>query len=360
MANPVPLIPGEVVQPPAKRSRHDLDTIIAETDGNVNAVERSSSLWFNDGNIVLIASGVMAFRVHRGVLAYHSTVFDDLFQLPQPEEGELMDGCPIVHISDRPVDVSHLLHALYDGPGFFKHGQLLPFGVVAALVELGYKYHIEAARAEGLQRMRTCFCNSFKAMQATQWIDIKKNNETGGMELGLISSSLLVILSKHAIRAVNLIRVIDEMEMLPMALYLCTLLPVSALVPRTTTPAKRVHILNEDDLVRCLEARAVYAVRDSKFRERLWSTDTFNDVCAGLGDCATIIASRSNFEAENMVVASVRNPLGGYEAAIREQTELCSGCTEELLTVQREEIRRIWQRLPTDFGLEVPHWDWTL
>ena len=49
------------------------------------------------------------------VLSRHSSVFDDLFSVPQPEEAERVENCPVVHVPDEPEDMAHLLFALYDG-----------------------------------------------------------------------------------------------------------------------------------------------------------------------------------------------------------------------------------------------------
>ena len=88
------------------------------TDVKVNK-ERAIELglWFDDGNIVLIAQ-CMPFKVHRGFLIQRSEVFRDMFALPAiPENSnvqvDMMDGVPTVHVSDHCEDVSDLLSALY-------------------------------------------------------------------------------------------------------------------------------------------------------------------------------------------------------------------------------------------------------
>ena len=88
------------------------------TDVKVNK-ERAIELglWFDDGNIVLIAQ-CMPFKVHRGFLIQRSEVFRDMCSLPEVPEGsetqvDMMDGVPIVDMSDHWEDVSDLLSALY-------------------------------------------------------------------------------------------------------------------------------------------------------------------------------------------------------------------------------------------------------
>lgn len=53
------------------------------------------------------------FRVLRSILSENSSVFADMFTVPQPVDGELVDGCPIVHVSDTAEDLHHVLKALF-------------------------------------------------------------------------------------------------------------------------------------------------------------------------------------------------------------------------------------------------------
>ncbi|KAI9056898.1 LETM1-domain-containing protein, partial [Trametes sanguinea] len=74
-------------------------------------VKRDPDLWFDDGNIVLLCRDV-AFRVYRGLLTRHSVIFRDLFSMAQPSTSETMESCPVVHISDPPDDLRHLLKVM--------------------------------------------------------------------------------------------------------------------------------------------------------------------------------------------------------------------------------------------------------
>lgn len=73
-----------------------------------------SDFWFEDGSVVLI-SGNVKFKVHRGILTRHSIIFEDVLSLPPPVNEETIDGCPIVELHDTPSDIWHLLRAMYDG-----------------------------------------------------------------------------------------------------------------------------------------------------------------------------------------------------------------------------------------------------
>lgn len=83
--------------------------------------------WFEDGNIILVADledalstndhdSAVAFKVHRGVLARHSEVFQSMFEVAQPSSGsESYESCPVVRMYDLPIELSNLIKALYDG-----------------------------------------------------------------------------------------------------------------------------------------------------------------------------------------------------------------------------------------------------
>ena len=77
--------------------------------------KQSEDYWFDDGNIILVAGGT-GFRLHKGILSRHSVVFGDMFSFPQSaDSSEQFDGCPVVYMTDDPLDLGHILSVLYDG-----------------------------------------------------------------------------------------------------------------------------------------------------------------------------------------------------------------------------------------------------
>jgi len=78
---------------------------------SVPQIKRSDP-WFDDGTVV-IQGGDTQFRAYRGILAVCSPIFHDMFSIPQPTTGEeLVDGCPVVHVSDSADDWQYVLRAL--------------------------------------------------------------------------------------------------------------------------------------------------------------------------------------------------------------------------------------------------------
>ena len=76
---------------------------------------RDSDLWFNDGNVVLVA-GDVEFRVYTGPLTKRSPEFREILsgRLPHIPDERLLT-IPVVELPDHPSDVRRLLGSLMFG-----------------------------------------------------------------------------------------------------------------------------------------------------------------------------------------------------------------------------------------------------
>lgn len=107
---------SELVRNTRKRARTSSVSATANSHGEIEPVaerKRDVEFWYSDGNIILVARDV-EFRVFKGILAEHSPVFRDMFSLPQPlpakpSVASADDMCPVVHLSDSPEDLRHVL-----------------------------------------------------------------------------------------------------------------------------------------------------------------------------------------------------------------------------------------------------------
>lgn len=76
-------------------------------------IHKSGDLWLPDGNIIIVASDDIAYRVHKSFLALHSEVFRDLFSAEGTSADQTFEDCDVVRLPDSSEDVCHLLKALH-------------------------------------------------------------------------------------------------------------------------------------------------------------------------------------------------------------------------------------------------------
>ncbi|KAJ6550509.1 hypothetical protein B0H10DRAFT_2084607, partial [Mycena sp. CBHHK59/15] len=90
------------------------------------------------------------FRVYRGILAARSPVFRDMLALPQPDDAKMLDGCPVVHLSDSAADTMYFLKALFDYEFFESYPAKTDFDAIFGILRLGQKYQVEPLRKRPL------------------------------------------------------------------------------------------------------------------------------------------------------------------------------------------------------------------
>jgi hypothetical protein len=66
-----------------------------------------------EASIILRSSDQVNFRIHKPVLAMSSPFFQDLLSLPQPPDDELVDGLPVVTLSEDADLLNSLISLLY-------------------------------------------------------------------------------------------------------------------------------------------------------------------------------------------------------------------------------------------------------
>ena len=66
-----------------------------------------------DANIIIRSSDLVYFRLHKSVLVLVSPFFEDLLSLPQPSDGETIDGLPVVQLSEDSELLNCLVSILY-------------------------------------------------------------------------------------------------------------------------------------------------------------------------------------------------------------------------------------------------------
>lgn len=126
---------------PSKRKRGD--DLPSQPAVLVNPLR--SDIWYEDGNIILQAGGTQ-FKVYQGTLADNSTVFKKIFSFPQPlsKDTQMVEGCPVVDLSESAQEVRCMLEAIYQrkcvAPSSF-YTKLIISTAISDMHPSGRRYH---------------------------------------------------------------------------------------------------------------------------------------------------------------------------------------------------------------------------
>jgi len=121
-------------------------------------LEKVKALWFDDADVVFQA-GQKLFRVHRGILSARSSVFRDMFSIPQaPAVSEsTFDGCTLIHLPDGEGDVQNFFLALFDSSYFEPPPSIPVFRVIAGILRLSHKYDVEFLKRRAMSHLNEIF-----------------------------------------------------------------------------------------------------------------------------------------------------------------------------------------------------------
>ncbi|KAI1795293.1 hypothetical protein LXA43DRAFT_992256 [Ganoderma leucocontextum] len=330
---------------PPKRRRDGEDGTEASQDP-IDGLKRSEEFWIPDGNIVLVAGG-MAFRVYRGLLTLQSTVFADLFASSSPRAEESHDGCPIIHLTDSPQDLAHLLCVLLPASRTFFHrckdDPKPSFDEVSAIIRLTHKYHIEGLLSQALSSLQEFFTTSFETWDDDSLLCPVKINP-----------------SAH-IAVVSLARLTDTPSLLPLALYKCCSL-AGALVDGWEREDGTFEYLSPEDLKRCLNARDALAKEAFSLVSAIFDPSP-SQCCETFSTCESALRKTlaqvldHDEVAESTVLESWKGVIQHYASRPLDEDGYCSACEDELVERDLREREYIWNRFPEIFDVYVPNWN---
>ncbi|KAF5374142.1 hypothetical protein D9615_008824 [Tricholomella constricta] len=290
-----------------------------------------SDIWFNDGNIILEAQGKQ-FRVHRGVLAKHSDVFKDMFDVPTPPNDPTVEGCQIVHLTDSAQDVEHLLSCLYDWLHY--SSEPLPVRILSALVRLGHKYAFLQFRDEAVSRLEYDYPNDIK-----NYLQPKK-------EYALIRYEE----PNERLDILNLAREYKLHTILP-SLYmeLFTKYHLNEIIAGVDRKDGTSFHLPQDE-------KLVWAVGFSRYRAAsmkhtfYWMTNVPYEGCTSrkCRNAARVVSHGVIYDFNDHIYPCL------FDWNKEWEENLCESCVSAAKVEHEEELNKIWEAVPSFFGL--PSW----
>ncbi|KAF7318661.1 BTB domain-containing protein [Mycena chlorophos] len=182
-------------EPPQKRQRVEpehLDELSFLASPPAGTIQRSELIWRPYGDIVLQAESTQ-FRVNRDILALQSSVFRDMFLLPQPADPPMVDGCPLVFLpGDSAEDWECLLDLLYDP--YTGRDDFSLFGI-EVMLKLGRKYDMANIRRHAI----FCIHSDFPSLKSNfDSVRRSGNSPKIGKEVGM-EVVLLSLAETHGI-----------------------------------------------------------------------------------------------------------------------------------------------------------------
>ncbi|KAF8968277.1 hypothetical protein BDZ97DRAFT_1655140 [Flammula alnicola] len=319
----------------AKRQR--TDSLDGDLQDEVASPTRSDNFWIFDGNVILQAQETQ-FRIHRGVISRHSRVFEDMFSVPQPIDEPLIEGCPVIHLTDAPDDWHNLLTLLYD-TNFHTVGRE-PFSMpmIASMLRLGQKYDLERFRNAALGRLKFHVPTELSRCELLFAGEKLGTAITKGYEFDILAIALELGLK----------------SILPVAYYQClTNYTLESLLYGILRPdGSKVHLsqatlatllIGRENIINNIFLHTFHFLKgDPKFFP--CATCSSRDVCS--------VARSRHYETLSLNIKLDAALSGDIDRHIR---GFCKYCSSSARTHWYSGRERLWKSLPTYFGL--PEWE---
>ncbi|KAF7298005.1 BTB domain-containing protein [Mycena chlorophos] len=324
--------------PPSKRRRTDSED---EPIPPAAAAIKRSEIWHEDGSVVLQAQDTQ-FRVHWGLLTMHSSVFKDMYGLPQPDvAGPTVEGCPVIPVFDDPTDLLHFFRVLYNPTMLTK--ETLPFATVAALVRIGRKYDFKELLQAAVSRLTHDYPSTLAEYDA---LVLSKKRRIGGYE-------------GKTFDILNLAREHNIFSVLPLAYYTASSglrhyrnMGLDGIIRADGTTSS----LSPHDLQKCvMGVNALFRAQLKRGYTLSWVTIS-PEACSNLPGCmkerSKLLQTLLSVEHTRVLLFNSCESIKGWIESSLEHC--CIACQTALLPQLAAGREKGWEDLPSFFDL--PPW----
>ena len=221
------------------------------------------------------------------------------------------------------------------------------FDELSSVIRLAHKYNVPQVLDQALASLRDLgFAASFAA------------HCSHPLPLG---NSPLALDPSFSIAVVNLARLTNTPSLLPLALYHCAYLG-SDVLDGWAREDGTLERLSDADLRRCVDGRAALAHEHAVF---IFSV--FHDtVCGAAAGCTRPGLCSAGLRNGQRALVCLEGLAARYHmlhhswveavTTLGDGKNVCAGCAREMLERTRKEQRRIFDKLPQIFGVEVEGW----
>ncbi|KDQ58242.1 hypothetical protein JAAARDRAFT_57970 [Jaapia argillacea MUCL 33604] len=324
--------------------------------------------YMSDGNVVLSAftedHNCCYFRVHKSLLSLQSSVFNDMFELPQDEEAcyETYDGVPLVHLPDDAHNLASLLTALYH-PSTLQYPRLnpnTPFEVQGTL-KLANKYQFDELRKIIVRQLEADWPQTL-----ADWDRLEKEvrfvhyEEHGKDSAGQVDGLYLDDRFPEPASAIRLAQECDVPNILPAAFYHLSRIDLDADWDRYRSEGDKIRkeeyhralgygcqtarwgLLKPEDLMKLCRVRD--QVREQAYLSHTGAWDRLECCVEECWQARTKYA----WEAKEEMFLS-KDPLMDLRKYCREEVlvklKLCRGCSQAVKDILTHRRSKVWERL---------------
>ncbi|OSD03866.1 hypothetical protein PYCCODRAFT_1365143 [Trametes coccinea BRFM310] len=311
------------------------DVVVADADGAQQPLVRDAEFWYDDGTIILIARDV-EFRVYKGILAEHSPVFSDMFSFPQPPpDPNAEPSCPVVHLSDSPEDLRHVLRVYMPKNGVNPFEAEDPsFDMISATIRLGLKYQISTLVEHSMQYLKGHFSSDLNTWST------QDNYQPPGFQ------------DEDVIGVINLARLTGETSILPTAIIAACMEGVEVFRGRTREDGSVEH-LTLDDVSLC------HSAHQELVRERVRVVlqilaPPVSRTCVSPRECTRLMNKALKDLTLRIVNFVIPDPFARVDNMFPRNPDLplCNDCWAQLLKREETLHQHLWVRLPDLLGLQ--------
>ncbi|KAJ7886371.1 hypothetical protein B0H14DRAFT_3730600 [Mycena olivaceomarginata] len=314
-------------------------------------MKQIDGLWFSNDTLVVLRAGESTFRVPKSILAARSSVFQSMFEFPQPvsdgdemaDSDDFVDGSPVIRLHDSPKEAEAFLRAIFDSRYAYRYLWFYfmppPYKIdlyeVLGILRLAHKYDVGYLYKRAVCYLETIFPIELNQLEVLNSTIVQHHP---GFHGSGFCALLHMIGARWLLPSITVFHEVGATWLLPYAYHSAAETRVEEL---DQCPAARKEILFR---LHALQTQAT---------ERLFHALTSVSECSSSESCNLSKFKFLKRRGDPKGRIDQRPLWAGWTFRNRKELEagLCRNCSLRARG-QYDEVRaEIWDELPTNCGL---------